>query len=109
VTTDTATDAAGPADTPSVTHDPGTRRFTLSLGEDRVGLLDYEVTGIEGRRVWHLTHTVVRRDMRNRGLASDLVGEVVSAARREGASIRPVCPYVVTWLRRHPGNDDLVV
>lgn len=86
-------------------------RFVIAVGEDRVGLLDYEVTAVGPGKVtvWDLTHTVVRPDMRGRGLASELVGAVFDAAEAEGVRLRPVCPYVVTWLTRHPERASLVV
>lgn len=93
----------------TISHDSDRHRFELSVGEDRVGLLDYEVAVDAGGEVWDLTHTVVRPDMRGRGLASDLVAAVLAAAARTGVRVRPVCPYVVAWLSRHPEHTSVVV
>ena len=40
--------------------------------------------------------------LRGKGLAAEVVKAGFDFAREEGLSVRPTCPYVDTFLRRHP-------
>lgn len=52
-------------------------------------------------------HTGVPPQYRNHGLALKLVEAAMTAARRDGFRIVPVCSYVVAQFRRHPEWADL--
>jgi predicted GNAT family acetyltransferase len=43
------------------------------------------------------------------GLAGTLVEGALQDLRERGLGVIPVCPFVRTWLRRHPEYADLVV
>lgn len=53
-------------------------------------------------------HTVVEDAYEGRGLASQLVRGALDDVRAQGRSIHPFCPYVKTWIQRHPDYLDLV-
>lgn len=43
-----------------------------------------------------------------RGLAGQLTRHALDWARSEKLKVQPTCPYVATWIRRHPNYADLV-
>ncbi len=56
-----------------------------------------------------LPHTVVEDGYEGQGIGSVLVRETLDDLRARGARVRPTCPFVRSWLDRHPGYADLVV
>ena len=55
-------------------------------------------------------HTEVKGDYTGRGLAGHVVREALDNIRARGRiRVRPVCPYVQRFIRRHPDYADLVV
>ncbi|MBW3534457.1 MAG: N-acetyltransferase [Gemmatimonadetes bacterium] len=56
----------------------------------------------------HLTHTEVPREDEGRGEGGRLVEHVLGWARTEGLHVVPDCPFVSSWIRRHPEHLDLV-
>jgi predicted GNAT family acetyltransferase len=55
-----------------------------------------------------LTHTEVPPALEGRGIAAALVKAALDWARAEGLRVRPLCSYVVTYMRRHPETQDLL-
>jgi predicted GNAT family acetyltransferase len=43
-----------------------------------------------------------------RGIAGRLTRHALDWARAEGLSVHPACPYVASWIGRHPDYADLV-
>ncbi len=80
------------------------RRYELWLGERLTGWIDYVRT--DG--VLALTHAEVLPAFRNQGLGERLVRETLEDVRGHGGSVRPVCPFVAAYVRRHPEYGDLV-
>ena len=87
-----------------VTRNAEQSRFEVWVDGVRAGELDYVVDG----DTWVLPHTGVDKAYEGQGLASQLVRTALDTARAEGITVKPVCPYVVTWLQRHPDYQDLV-
>lgn len=54
-------------------------------------------------------HTEVDEAYSGQGLASKLVGVAVIETIAAGYRVVPVCPYVASWLRKHPEHSDHVV
>lgn len=46
--------------------------------------------------------TTVSKDYAGQGLAARLVQEALDGILAAGIAVVPVCPYVRTWLRKHP-------
>ncbi len=46
---------------------------------------------------------VVPPPVEGRGIAGALVRAALDWSNASGWRVRPVCPYVAAWLRRHPG------
>lgn len=95
-----------PGDLPAaqdVRDNAAARRYELDLPGGALAILDYRDR--EGVR-W-LTHAEVPPAFEGRGVAGHLVRGTLEAARAQGLRVAPVCSYVVAWMRRHPGYDDL--
>lgn len=79
------------------------QRFEVELNGD-VATLAYERAG--DRLV--LIHTEVPPSLQGHGIGHLLVRAALDEAAREGELIVPLCPFVVSYLRRHPDNLRLV-
>jgi predicted GNAT family acetyltransferase len=81
----------------TINHDPAAHRFTAAV-EDHLAVLDYTVDG----GVMSIMHTNVPPAVQGRGIAAELMGAALSAARAEGWKVNAVCSYAVDYLRKHP-------
>jgi predicted GNAT family acetyltransferase len=54
------------------------------------------------------THTEIDDAYGGRGLGSVLVRTALDSARSRGLSVRPDCPFVRSYIARHPDYLDLV-
>ena len=89
-----------------ITHEPrGDRgRYHLLVDGAEAGELDYRMDG--DVRVY--VHTGIRDEFEGRGLASKLAKHVLDEARAEGIAIGATCPYVRSYLQKHPEYQDLL-
>ena len=88
---------------PQVTHDPAAGRFEIRT-EQGTALLNYARRGPD----LDLVHTEVPRPLEGRGYAAALATSALDYARGEGMKVIPSCPYVKTFIDRHPAYADLV-
>lgn len=49
-------------------------------------------------------HTIVGPEHEGRGIAGSLARELYAIAARESTAVAPLCPFVVQWAARHPGE-----
>lgn len=54
------------------------------------------------------THTVVPFALKGRGIASYLARYVLDYARENNLNVIPQCPFIRSYIERHPEYDDLV-
>ena len=54
------------------------------------------------------THTEIDDSHEGDGLGSQLVRGALEQVRASGASVLPYCPFVASYLRKHPELQDLV-
>lgn len=47
-------------------------------------------------------HTEVDQHFEGRGLGSKLAARALDAARRAGERVVPLCPFIASYLERHP-------
>ena len=87
---------------PRVLDDPGGRRYELRLGDTLAGFLAYRLEP----GVMVLVHTEVDEAFGGRGLGGVLVRGTLEDARARGLSVVAECPYVRSYLRRHPDDGD---
>lgn len=86
------------------TDEHGEGRYTILVDGQPAGELDFRT--IDGRRA--PTHTGVRDRYEGQGLAGQLARRALDDARAEGLKIVPLCPYVASYLEKHPDDQDLV-
>jgi uncharacterized protein len=84
---------------------PDRSRYELTMDGRLVGHLRYTLH--EG--VITLIHTEVERAFAGRGLGRRLAKDALDDARARGLRVRPLCPFVVRFIRSHPAYQDLVV
>jgi hypothetical protein len=87
-----------------VTDAPAASRFEARLGKRLAGFLAYKP--LSGRIV--LLHTEVFPDHQGRGVAGHLAAAAMAHARAGGLRVLVRCPFVESWLRRHPEEADIV-
>ncbi len=89
---------------PEVRQDPDGTRFVVRVDGEVAGYAEYVLE--DGTATF--THTVVDPAYEGQGLGSRLVAGVLASARAQGLVVVPVCPFVRSWLQRHPEQADLV-
>ena len=55
-----------------------------------------------------LTHTEVDPAAEGKGVGSALARAALDGARAAGLRVVPQCPFIATWIERHPDYADLV-
>ncbi|MDQ4501593.1 GNAT family N-acetyltransferase [Sinomonas sp. ASV322] len=86
---------------------PDLHRYELRDAGKRIGMTLYRPQ--EKGEVYAFDHTEVHEGYSGLGLAGRLVQFALDDVRARGVKIRPYCPYVRAFLRRHPEYQDLVV
>jgi predicted GNAT family acetyltransferase len=84
---------------------PEARRYEAYDGDELVGVLEYRRFA---KRIT-LVHTEVRPDQAGRGIGAALARHALADARSTGRLVRPLCPFVRSYLERHPEDADLIV
>jgi uncharacterized protein len=91
--------------TPAVVTDhPERSRYELQVAGELAGFLTYDRRGEQ----ISLIHTEVEPAFQGRGLATHLARFSLDDARKRGVAVLPFCPYVNSWIKKHPGYEDLV-
>jgi predicted GNAT family acetyltransferase len=78
-------------------------RYEMML-EGGTAFIDYTVSG----NVRTLTHAEVPVALRGGGVAAKLTSGALHLARSQGIKVVPRCPYIVTFMERHPEYQDLM-
>jgi predicted GNAT family acetyltransferase len=87
-----------------VTDNPSESRYEIHVDGRPAGLIRYV---LEGDTI-ALVHTEVDAAIEGHGLGGKLVAGALDDARARGLRVRPLCPFVASYLRRHPEYGDLV-
>lgn len=86
----------------TVNHDPGHSRFEIRK-DGATAVAEYQLSG----DTLILTHTEVPPEHRGQGIANQLARAAFEFARARHLRVRPRCPFMASWLRRHPEYEDL--
>ena len=93
-------------DAPAVTDNPAASRYELHVGTELAGFVTYQ------RRnhgtVISLLHTEVEPAFQGAHLATHLARFILDDARERGLAVLPFCPYIGSWIKKHPEYADLV-
>lgn len=90
--------------TVSVRDNPAESRFEVYDDDALAGYAEYLLAG----REISLTHTVVGREFKGRGLATELTGAALAQTRDRGLALLPPCSFVADFIRSNPEWLDLV-
>ena len=90
---------------PVIKDRPELEYYEIDVDGKRAGLAAYEIDG----DVISFTHTEVDDAYNGQGLGSQLARYALDDARSRGLKVRPLCPFIKTWIRRHEDYADLVV
>jgi predicted GNAT family acetyltransferase len=88
----------------TVTDHPNELRYEIEVDGEVAGFLMYR----REPGVLELVHTDVDPKWEGQGVGAALVKGALDDVRARGLKIRPYCPFVAAYLRRHPEYDDLV-
>jgi uncharacterized protein len=88
-----------------VSDHPEVERYEISVDGRRAGLAAYELQG----DVIAFTHTEIDDAYEGQGLGSQLARSALDDARGRGLKVRPLCPFIRGWIKRHDDYADLVV
>jgi predicted GNAT family acetyltransferase len=80
------------------------QRFEILLDGEVAGFSRYQLFGAD----YAFTHTEIDERFEGQGLGSALVTGLLDAMRERGAKVLPYCPFVKSYLQRHPEYADLV-
>jgi predicted GNAT family acetyltransferase len=83
---------------------PEQHRFEITADGQVAGFADYQ---LRGQQIM-FTHTEVDEAYEGKGLGSVLVRHALDAARDRGLAVLPLCPFVRSWIARHPDYLPLV-
>jgi predicted GNAT family acetyltransferase len=87
-----------------VTDRPEARRYVIEVDGEPAGLLQYR---LDAQRII-FTHAEIDPDREGRGLGSQLAAFALDDARSRGLEVLPRCPFVESYMQRHPEYTDLV-
>ena len=89
----------------SVVNNQEKNRFEISQGS-QLSKLEYRMDGDD--RI-DLVHTEVPEELAGQGIGSSLVVAALTYARQEELKAIPSCPFVASYVQRHPEWSDVVV
>jgi predicted GNAT family acetyltransferase len=90
----------------NIRHEPEAQRFAI----DRDGLTALiQYRPLDDGRTLDLYRTYTPAALRGNGLASRLTEHALRYARAHQHKVVPTCPFVATFIARHPEYRDLVV
>jgi uncharacterized protein len=72
-------------------------RFEFRIG-DQVAVVDYHING----NTMSIAHVGVPKALEGQGIASALVLSVLKNIDERKLTLIPICPFVVTYVQRHP-------
>jgi len=87
----------------TVTNDEAARRYEAHV-DGRLALLQYRRSGDR----LDLVHTEVPEELEGQGIGATLARFALEDARRRRWAVIPSCPFVASYIRRHPEYQDLV-
>lgn len=82
---------------------PDAQRYEASLGGVVAGFVEYRLAGT--RRL--LLHTEVDPAYEGRGIAGAMARHILDEARRAGTRVTAKCPFIRSWLARHPEYSEI--
>jgi predicted GNAT family acetyltransferase len=88
----------------TVSDRPDQLRYEIEVDGEVAGFLLYRIEP----GVLELVHTDVEPKWEGKGVGAALVQGALDDVRARGLKVRPYCPFVAAYIRRHPEYQDLV-
>jgi predicted GNAT family acetyltransferase len=88
----------------TVNDRPDELRYEIEVDGELAGFLLYR----REPGVLALVHTDVDPKWEGKGVGAALVQGALDDVRARGLKVRPYCPFVAAYIRRHPDYQDLV-
>jgi predicted GNAT family acetyltransferase len=88
----------------TVTDQPDQLRYEIEVDGELAGFLLYR----REPGVLELVHTDVDPKWEGKGVGAALVQGALDDVRARGLKVRPYCPFVAAYIRRHPEYEDVV-
>jgi predicted GNAT family acetyltransferase len=73
------------------------QRYELHIGE-HIPLIDYKRV----ENTIYLTHTGVPAALKGQGVGSALVKKTLKDIKQKELTLIPICPFIISYLKRHP-------
>lgn len=86
-----------------IVRNEAANRFEAEI-DGFLAVIEYQIDG----QTMALVHTGVPDELGGRGLGSKLVKFALEYARANDLKVKPVCPFVESYLERHPDYAGLV-
>lgn len=86
-----------------VVNNEAAQRFEVTI-DGQVAVSEYRLSN--GQIIF--THTEVPEALEGQGIAGQLVKVGLEHARENGLRVVPMCPFVTSYIRRHPEYQSLV-
>jgi predicted GNAT family acetyltransferase len=83
---------------------PARERYEILVGGELAGFIAYRLA--PGRIVF--VHSEIDGAFEGQGLAGRLARHALDDARARGLTVVAECPYIATWIERHPDYGDLL-
>ncbi|MEO3862981.1 GNAT family N-acetyltransferase [Acrocarpospora sp. B8E8] len=88
----------------TVVDNPETHRYEILVEGDVAGFAQYRLR--PGKIVF--LHTEIDSAFEGQGLGSQLARAALNGARDRALSVVPLCPFIASYIKRHPEYADLV-
>lgn len=80
-------------------------RFEIQVDGQTVGFAEYRRTP----EVVVYSHTEIADGVEGMGLGSVLAKAVLDDALNRHLAVKPMCPFIASWIKRHPEYLDVLV
>lgn len=88
----------------AIRKNPEQSRYELVVEDTVAGVVEY----VEKDGYVELTHTEIDPSHEGEGLGSQLARAVLDGLRNEERAVIPSCPFINSYLKRHPEYAELV-
>jgi predicted GNAT family acetyltransferase len=88
----------------TVVDNPAKNRYEARIGDELAGFVVYRFRP----GVMVLVHTEVDPAFGGHGVGGRLAAAALEDIRNRGLTVDPVCPFITSYLERHPQFADLV-
>lgn len=88
-----------------MTRNEDRNRFEIRTEDGRLaGFAEYAARA----GVVEFTHTVVKDEYEGQGIGSKLARAALDEVRGSGDKVVPTCPFIKSWIEKHPDYQDLL-